>query len=80
MEDLVKQYEQRTGIKVAYRPDRGGGGLGVVARRCGFGTVETFHRAFKRWHGTTPQAFRESHRPVAVSAPGRANRNHESRT
>jgi transcriptional regulator GlxA family with amidase domain len=33
-------------------------GLGVVARRCGFGTVETFHRAFKRRTGITPGEHR----------------------
>ncbi len=36
----------------------GGTGLGVVARRCGFGTVETFHRAFKRRTGITPGEHR----------------------
>jgi transcriptional regulator GlxA family with amidase domain len=33
-------------------------GLGAVARRCGFGTVETFHRAFKRRTGITPGEHR----------------------
>jgi transcriptional regulator GlxA family with amidase domain len=32
--------------------------LDVVARRCGFGTVETFHRAFKRRTGITPTEHR----------------------
>jgi transcriptional regulator GlxA family with amidase domain len=32
--------------------------LGMVARRCGFGTVETFHRAFKRRTGITPGEHR----------------------
>jgi transcriptional regulator GlxA family with amidase domain len=32
--------------------------IGVVARRCGFGTVETFHRAFKRRTGITPGEHR----------------------
>jgi transcriptional regulator GlxA family with amidase domain len=33
-------------------------GLRAVARRCGFGTVETFHRAFKRRTGITPGEHR----------------------
>ena len=32
--------------------------IGMVARRCGFGTVETFHRAFKRRTGITPGEHR----------------------
>ena len=32
--------------------------IGAVARRCGFGTVETFHRAFKRRTGITPGEHR----------------------
>jgi len=30
----------------------------VIARRCGFGTVETMYRAFRRRHGTTPGRHR----------------------
>jgi transcriptional regulator GlxA family with amidase domain len=30
----------------------------AVARRCGFGTVETMYRAFRRRHGTTPGRHR----------------------
>jgi AraC-like DNA-binding protein len=30
----------------------------VVARQCGFGTVETLYRAFRRRHGTTPARHR----------------------
>jgi transcriptional regulator GlxA family with amidase domain len=36
----------------------GAEGVGSVARRCGFGTVETFHRAFKRRTGITPGEHR----------------------
>ncbi len=31
----------------------------AVARACGFGTVETFHRAFRRVTGTTPDRYRQ---------------------
>ena len=34
-------------------------GAPAVARRCGFGTVETFHRAFRRVTGTTPDRYRQ---------------------
>lgn len=34
-------------------------GLVEIARRCGFGTVETFHRAFQRATGTTPGRYRD---------------------
>jgi len=33
-------------------------GLDAIARRCGFGTVETFHRSFKRRTGITPGEHR----------------------
>jgi len=39
-------------------------GLGTVARRCGFGTVETFHRAFKRRTGITPGEHRARFAPA----------------
>lgn len=32
--------------------------IAEVACRCGFGTVETFHRAFRRATGTTPHRYR----------------------
>jgi len=34
-------------------------GLAVIARQCGFGTVETFHRTFRRTTGTTPEQYRQ---------------------
>jgi len=34
-------------------------GLAAIARRCGFGTVETFHRVFRRTTGTTPEQYRQ---------------------
>jgi transcriptional regulator GlxA family with amidase domain len=33
--------------------------LSDVARHCGFGTVETFHRVFRRSTGTTPDRYRQ---------------------
>ncbi|HKY66367.1 MAG TPA: GlxA family transcriptional regulator [Acidimicrobiales bacterium] len=48
-------------------------GTSEVARRCGFGTVETMHRAFRRTVNTTPAAYRRhfsspAPRPTALSA------------
>jgi transcriptional regulator GlxA family with amidase domain len=36
-----------------------GPSLTHVARACGFGTVETFHRTFRRATGTTPDRYRQ---------------------
>ena len=38
-------------------------GLADVARQCGFGTVETMHRAFRRTVHTTPGAYRRHFSP-----------------
>ncbi len=38
-------------------------GMADVARRCGFGTVETMHRAFRRTVNTTPGAYRRHFSP-----------------
>lgn len=38
-------------------------GLADVARKCGFGTVETMHRAFRRTVHTTPGAYRRHFSP-----------------
>lgn len=43
-------------------------GLGAIARSCGFGTVETFHRSFRRALGVTPGAYRARFSTVATSA------------
>ncbi len=39
----------------------------VVARECGFGTVETMRRAFQRWLGVAPAAYRERFRSVLAA-------------
>jgi len=36
-----------------------GRGLGDIARVCGFGTIETLHRSFKRALGVTPGQYRD---------------------
>ena len=36
--------------------------LASIARTCGFGTVETLHRAFRRRTGTTPDLYRRHFR------------------
>lgn len=35
-----------------------------IARRLGFSESSAFYRAFKRWAGTTPAAYREEQRPL----------------
>jgi transcriptional regulator GlxA family with amidase domain len=39
--------------------------LPAVASRCGFGTVETMHRSFRRVAGTTPNSYRSHFRRVS---------------
>jgi transcriptional regulator GlxA family with amidase domain len=43
-------------------------GMADIARRCGFGTVETMHRAFRRTVNTTPGAYRRHFSPTELSA------------
>jgi AraC-like DNA-binding protein len=38
--------------------------IGEVTYLLGYSEPTAFHRAFKRWHGTTPQAFRARNRTV----------------
>jgi transcriptional regulator GlxA family with amidase domain len=38
-------------------------GMADIARQCGFGTVETMHRAFRRTVNTTPGAYRRHFSP-----------------
>lgn len=42
--------------------------LAEIARRCGFGTVETFHRTFRRATGTTPDHYRQHFAPTPTGA------------
>ena len=42
--------------------------VATVARRCGFGTPETMHRAFRRRTGTTPGMYRQHFRPARTGA------------
>lgn len=39
--------------------------LKQIAQSLGFATVHSFHRAFRRWHGETPLAWREGQRRAA---------------
>ncbi len=42
--------------------------VGEVAYLLGYAEPAAFHRAFRRWHNVTPQAFRKQHRkPPAVA-------------
>ncbi|MBM7062454.1 AraC family transcriptional regulator [Pseudomonas sp. UL073] len=38
---------------------RGGGSIREVARACGFAELSPFYRAFRRWHGETPEQHRQ---------------------
>ena len=40
-------------------------GVEIVARTCGFGSVETLRRAFHRRLGVGPAAYRSRFRPAA---------------
>ena len=63
------RYVERVRVEAARRVlETGDDGLAAVARRCGFGTAETFRRAFLRQVGVTPGAYRQRfalhrHRP-----------------
>jgi transcriptional regulator GlxA family with amidase domain len=45
-----------------------GRGIGDIARSCGFGTIETMHRCFKRTLGVTPGQYRDRFSPERRSA------------
>jgi transcriptional regulator GlxA family with amidase domain len=55
----VAQHVERVRIEAArHLLESSDSGLDAIARRCGFGTVETFHRSFKRGTGITPGEHR----------------------
>jgi transcriptional regulator GlxA family with amidase domain len=45
-----------------------GRGIGDIAHTCGFGTIETMHRCFKRTLGVTPGQYRDRFSPERRSA------------
>jgi transcriptional regulator GlxA family with amidase domain len=54
------RYVERTRVEAARRMlEQTDEGLSSIAHRCGFGTVETLHRAFRRLVGLTPGEYRE---------------------
>ena len=44
---------------------------GQIARSYGYGTAKTFSRAFKAFHGITPDEYRRSHCPTRSMRPAR---------
>lgn len=64
-------YVERVRIDAARRLlERTDDGLGRVARQCGYTTVETFHRSFRRLVGVTPADYRNRFRsPQALPQP-----------
>lgn len=65
------RYVERVRIDAARRLlEHTDDGLGAIARRCGFTTVETFLRAFRRQVGVTPTDYRQRFgRRPSVDAP-----------
>ena len=56
-------YVERVRIEAARRLlERTDDGIARVARQCGYRTVETFHRSFRRLTGVTPGQYRERFR------------------
>ena len=67
--DTPAAYVERARVEAARRLlESTGTPLGAVARTCGFGTVETLHRSFKRLVKVTPGEYRRHFTaPVAAS-------------
>jgi AraC-like DNA-binding protein len=61
--DYARRELAMTYVRTSERP------LTEIAFSLGFSHVESFHRAFKRWTGETPRAYRER----ASVAPGRVS-------
>ncbi len=51
----------------AFQALRNGDSIGRVSTQIGFSDTSAFHRAFRRWSGSTPSTFRRSHRPTTPS-------------
>lgn len=61
-------YVERVRIDAARRLlERTDDGLGRVARQCGYTTVETFHRSFRRLVGVTPADYRDRFRSPSAT-------------
>jgi AraC-like DNA-binding protein len=60
--DLQEEYRSRQAVKLLERPDLT---QKELACRLGYASLNSFIRAFRRWHGVTPGQFRERR----VSAP-----------
>jgi AraC-like DNA-binding protein len=61
--DLLDEERREFALELLRGPD----GLDAVAYRLGFQSAATFVRAFRRWTGTTPGAFR---RALGAARPG----------
>jgi AraC-like DNA-binding protein len=60
--DMVNQYrirDARQFLQTESREDK----ILCVALDCGFKSIATFNRAFKKYTGTTPSEFRQQHNP-----------------
>lgn len=64
--ETVKQYTLRLRLERAtFRLLTERTGVAAIAFDLGFGSHETFTRAFRRYHGMSPSDYREGMRPVA---------------
>jgi transcriptional regulator GlxA family with amidase domain len=73
------QYVEHVRVEaVKVMLESGDEGLATIAKRTGFGSVETMRRAFLRDVGTSPGAYRERFRTTGINTtpdtPGRPDR------